>query len=362
MTAAMRAARQRGGDGRPLAADPDFARRLAAANAGRERWDRGWVIHQFAPNGQAFVRKGERERSPFRAPSFSTCAPGMAAQIGAQRQPARAERDVSRRSRAIISRSARRLDELADDLSLTRLYFHCARRRRRIAGRATDRGAQSLPDAVPVEDASRARALRAHRRGGALCRLCAIFRSRADRRVGSRESPARCRDAALHQAALARRRGGVRSRHRRELRVASLPAHRRRARRCLAPRERQRARRDVPRWKRGSPQRASISTAMARTGRHRPIPSAATGAASMAAAASVSSTPPTASAGGSAVTPSGRGALQLARLERWSPPGGQWVAGHPRHGRLGLRRRAGIGLFLARLAPSTDDAIIARRR
>src|SRR5690349_5019455 len=29
--------------------DPAFARRLVAANAGREYWDGGWVIHQFGP-------------------------------------------------------------------------------------------------------------------------------------------------------------------------------------------------------------------------------------------------------------------------------------------------------------------------
>src|SRR5262245_24814592 len=50
--------------------DPDFARRLVAANAGRERWDKGWAIHQFGPNGQAFVRKGDRERVAMPGPSF----------------------------------------------------------------------------------------------------------------------------------------------------------------------------------------------------------------------------------------------------------------------------------------------------
>src|SRR5262245_29275434 len=43
------------------AADPAFAERLRAANAGREYWDKGWTIQQFGPNGQAFVRKGDRE-------------------------------------------------------------------------------------------------------------------------------------------------------------------------------------------------------------------------------------------------------------------------------------------------------------
>ena len=65
------------------APDNDFARRLAAANRGRERWDKGWVIHQFGPNGQAFVRKGDRERVAVPGAFIFDGAPGMAAQIGA---------------------------------------------------------------------------------------------------------------------------------------------------------------------------------------------------------------------------------------------------------------------------------------
>src|SRR5271169_4704254 len=32
--------------------DADFARRLAEANAGRERWDPDWMIYQLGANGQ----------------------------------------------------------------------------------------------------------------------------------------------------------------------------------------------------------------------------------------------------------------------------------------------------------------------
>src|SRR5262249_40628604 len=63
--------------------DPDFARRPVAANAGRERWDKGWAIHQFGPNGQAFVRKGDRERVPMPGAFIFDGIPGMAPQIGA---------------------------------------------------------------------------------------------------------------------------------------------------------------------------------------------------------------------------------------------------------------------------------------
>jgi hypothetical protein len=60
---------------RAPATDIEFARRLAAANAGRERWDRGWIIHQFGTNGQAFVHRATENESLFPAPSFSTRLP-----------------------------------------------------------------------------------------------------------------------------------------------------------------------------------------------------------------------------------------------------------------------------------------------
>jgi hypothetical protein len=108
------------------AATPDigFARRLAAANAGRERWDRGWIIHQFGPNGQAFVRKGDRERVAVPGAFIFDAAPGMTPQIGSS-VSVRAPSETYEAQPGYYFAFGESLDELADNLSLTRLYFHC---------------------------------------------------------------------------------------------------------------------------------------------------------------------------------------------------------------------------------------------
>ncbi len=43
-------------------ADPAFSGPLAAANAGREHWDAGWIIQQSLPSGQIVVVKGAMTR------------------------------------------------------------------------------------------------------------------------------------------------------------------------------------------------------------------------------------------------------------------------------------------------------------
>ena len=108
-----------------VGADAQFAARLAAANAGRERWDRGWIVHQFGPNGQAFVRKGDRERAAMPGAYIFEGPPGMAPQIGSQIS-LRAPRDALEAQPGYYFAFGETLDELADQLSLTRLYFHCA--------------------------------------------------------------------------------------------------------------------------------------------------------------------------------------------------------------------------------------------
>jgi hypothetical protein len=45
-----------------LAEDPGFVEKLAAANAGRERWDSGWQIRQALPSGQFVAVKGAMTR------------------------------------------------------------------------------------------------------------------------------------------------------------------------------------------------------------------------------------------------------------------------------------------------------------
>jgi len=105
--------------------DPAFAQRLAQENAGRERWEPGWVIQQFAPNSQVFVRKGERERVAMPGAFISAVAPGMAPQPGGfvlLRVPSGALGVQP----GYYFAFGEALDELADQLSLVRFYFHCS--------------------------------------------------------------------------------------------------------------------------------------------------------------------------------------------------------------------------------------------
>ena len=105
-------------------ADPAFARRLVAANAGREYWDGGWVIHQFGPNGQAFVRKGDRERVAMPGAFIFAGPPGQAPQVGTT-VSLRAPHETFDVQPGYYFAFGSTLDELADNLSLVRLYFHC---------------------------------------------------------------------------------------------------------------------------------------------------------------------------------------------------------------------------------------------
>jgi hypothetical protein len=106
------------------AADPAFAERLGAANAGRERWDGGWAIHQFGPNGHAFVRKGNRERAAVPGAYISDGIPGMAPQIGTI-VSIRVPHDTLDMQPGYYFAFGETPDELADRLTLSRLYFHC---------------------------------------------------------------------------------------------------------------------------------------------------------------------------------------------------------------------------------------------
>src|SRR5262249_37423678 len=102
------------------AAEPAFAERLRAANAGREYWDKGWVIQQFGPNGQAFVPKGDRERAAMPGAFISDGAPGMVPQIGTM-VSVRVPHDTFDVQPGYYHAFGETLDELADHLILTRL-------------------------------------------------------------------------------------------------------------------------------------------------------------------------------------------------------------------------------------------------
>jgi hypothetical protein len=107
-----------------LVDDPAFADGLARANASRERWEPGWVIQHFAPNGAVYVHKGERERIAMPGAFISAIGPGMTPQPGSAvlvRVPAGA----LGLQPGFYFAFGETLDELADQLSLVRFYFHC---------------------------------------------------------------------------------------------------------------------------------------------------------------------------------------------------------------------------------------------
>jgi hypothetical protein len=105
--------------------DTDFARRLAEANAARERWDPDWMIYQLGANGQVFVRKGERERLAMPGAFISDFVMGQAPQIGASVR-LRAPREATGVQPGYYFAFGETLDEAAEQLSLVRFYFHCA--------------------------------------------------------------------------------------------------------------------------------------------------------------------------------------------------------------------------------------------
>jgi hypothetical protein len=116
-----------GGSGFPaqaVAADPELTRQLAKANATIEHWDKGWVIHQLGPNGQVFVRKGDRERAAMPGAFISEAVLGMTPQIGAS-VSVRAPRETLDVQPGYYFAFGETLDELADQMSLVRFYFHC---------------------------------------------------------------------------------------------------------------------------------------------------------------------------------------------------------------------------------------------
>jgi hypothetical protein len=102
----------------------DFVRALAAANSSRERWDKGWVVHQFGSNGQVFVRKGDRERVAVPGSFLSEAMVGMTPQIGAS-VSIRVPRESLEAQPGYYFAFGETLDELADQLSLVRFYFNC---------------------------------------------------------------------------------------------------------------------------------------------------------------------------------------------------------------------------------------------
>ena len=116
-------ARRSGLPGMATAADPGFAGRLAAANAGREGWDRGWAVFHIGAGGQVLVRKGERERMAVPGTFLTESVMGMAPQVGAT-VSLRVPHESIDAQPGYYFAFGETLDELADELSIVRVYFN----------------------------------------------------------------------------------------------------------------------------------------------------------------------------------------------------------------------------------------------
>ncbi len=115
------------GETRPSAMGGDataFAQCLDRANAGRERWDAGWVIQRFALNGQPVVRKGELERIAVPGSFISPVTQGMVPRLG-DAVVLRAPAGALGLQPGYYFAFGETLDELADQSALVRFYFHC---------------------------------------------------------------------------------------------------------------------------------------------------------------------------------------------------------------------------------------------
>lgn len=105
------------------AADLGLAGRLSAANAGREGWDRGWAVFQIGAGGQVLVRKGDRERMAVPGAFLTEAMVGMAAQVGST-VSLRVPRESMDAQPGYYFAFGETLDELADQLSIVRIYFN----------------------------------------------------------------------------------------------------------------------------------------------------------------------------------------------------------------------------------------------
>jgi hypothetical protein len=105
--------------------NPAFARALSAANASRDRWDRGWTLRQYGPNGQVFVAKGDRERAAPPGGYVFEGPPGAIPQVGAA-LTLRAPREAFDAQPNYYFAFGETLDELTDQMSLVRVYFNLA--------------------------------------------------------------------------------------------------------------------------------------------------------------------------------------------------------------------------------------------
>ena len=107
----------------PAQPNPQFLENLAAANAGRDRWDAGWRIQQSLPSGQTVAVKGAITRmiwpGEFHAPGTPGLPPGTGAEISLF-----AARDSRTMQPGFYFVFGETLGDQEEESSLVRFYWH----------------------------------------------------------------------------------------------------------------------------------------------------------------------------------------------------------------------------------------------
>jgi hypothetical protein len=104
-------------------ADPAFSGPLAAANAGREHWDAGWIIQQSLPSGQIVVVKGAMTRLVWPGEFLAHGAHGTAPRPGVE-VSLFAPRDSWTLQPGFYFVFGEALSDQEDDFSVVRLYWN----------------------------------------------------------------------------------------------------------------------------------------------------------------------------------------------------------------------------------------------
>jgi hypothetical protein len=123
----LRCYTQRLADG-PLTAekaapDPNFIARLSAANRSNSGWEGGWSIYEMAATGQAWLVKGDRQRTALPGEYITSGTPGMMPQSG-QIVQVQVPRESATAQAGFYFIYGETLADVWDERSIVRFYFH----------------------------------------------------------------------------------------------------------------------------------------------------------------------------------------------------------------------------------------------
>jgi hypothetical protein len=105
------------------AVDAGFVEALSAANAGRERWDRGWAIQQVLPSGQLVAAKGALTRMVWPGEFLAHGGPGVPPRPGAEIS-LYAPRESRTLQPGFYFAIGEALSDQEDEFAIVRLYWN----------------------------------------------------------------------------------------------------------------------------------------------------------------------------------------------------------------------------------------------